>query len=134
MIPKFIAVAVSALMLSACATYSSNSVEKRDAPTGSSASASAAEAKPTEAADIIVTEADITDRKYTVLADITATVNKTTLFHPDPTPALVAKELREEAAKLGADAVVLVRYGDVGVSVLSWGSLDGKGRAVKFVN
>jgi hypothetical protein len=60
-------------------------------------------------------------------------VNKTTLFHPDPTPALVDKELKKEAAKLCADAVVLLRYGTVGVSFLSWGSLDGRGRALKFV-
>jgi hypothetical protein len=32
--------------------------------------------------------------------------------------------LRKEAAKLGADAVVLVRYGSIGVSAFSWGSLD----------
>lgn len=34
---------------------------------------------------------------------------------------------------MGADAVALVRYGDVGISMMSWGSLEGKGRAVKFV-
>ncbi len=109
---RILTVAATALLLSACATYSSNSVDKKETPATEAA-------KPTSEADIIVTESDITDRKYTVLGDITATVNKTTIFHPDPTPALVAKELREEAAKLGADAVVLVRYGDVGVSLLS---------------
>lgn len=67
-----------------------------------------------------------------MLADIEATVNKTTIFHDDPTPQLVNEKLREEAAKLGADAVILVRYGTVGVSLMSWGSLDGKGRAVVF--
>jgi uncharacterized protein YbjQ (UPF0145 family) len=40
--------------------------------------------------------------------------------------------LRAEAAKLGADAVIQVRYGNVGVSLMSWGSLDGKGRAIVF--
>ena len=82
--------------------------------------------------EIIVTEEDITDRPYRVLGDINVTVNKTTIFSPDPTPALVNEELREEAYDLGADAVVLVRYGSVGVSMMSWGSLDGKGRAVAF--
>ena len=81
---------------------------------------------------IIVTEEDITDKPYRVIGDIDVTVNKTTLFHPDPTRELVNKELREEAYKVGADAVVLVRYGSVGVSMMSWGSLDGKGRAVAF--
>jgi uncharacterized protein YbjQ (UPF0145 family) len=87
----------------------------------------------TDPAAVIVTKEDITDRTYKSLGDIKVTVNKTTLFHPDPTPALVDVELKEEAAKLGADAVVLVRYGTVGVSLFSWGSLDGQGRAVKFV-
>jgi len=41
-------------------------------------------------------------------------------------------ELRTEAAKLGVDAIVLLRYGSIGVSAYSWGSLDGKGRTVRF--
>eukprot|EP00435_Cladocopium_sp_Y103_P078295 s1_g2034.t1 len=50
---------------------------------------------------IIVTEEDITDQPYRVIGDIDVTVNKTTLFHPDPTRALVDQELREEAYKAG---------------------------------
>ena len=61
------------------------------------------------------------------------TVNKTTIFNADPTPEMVNEKLREKAADMGADAVVLVRYGKGGISALSWGSLEGKGRAVKFV-
>ncbi|WP_449227506.1 hypothetical protein [Azospirillum argentinense] len=83
-------------------------------------------------ADVIVTEKDITDRKYRSLGDINVTVNKTTIFDKDPTPALVEERLKEEGAKLGADAVVLARYGTVGISFMSWGSIDGKGRAVVF--
>ena len=45
---------------------------------------------------------------------------------------MVDDELRKEAAKIGADAVILVRYGTVGISFMSWGSLDGQGRAVAF--
>lgn len=109
------------------------------AGTGQAQSQSAAVPAPGEAVvksdptAILVTKEDITDRKYESLGDIKVTVNKTTLFHPDPTPALVDVQLKEEAAKLGADAVVLVRYGTVGVSLFSWGSLDGQGRAIKFV-
>lgn len=86
----------------------------------------------TEAKDIILVEGDITDKKYIVLGDISVTVNKTTIFHPDPTKELVNVKLREEAAKLGADAVTQIRYGTVGISMMSWGSLDGKGRAIQF--
>ena len=65
---------------------------------------------------IILTEKDILDRPYKVLGDIEVTVNKTTIFHPNPTRELVAQKLREEAAKLRADAVILVRYGTLGIS------------------
>lgn len=86
----------------------------------------------TEVKDIALVEGDITDKKYIVLGDISVTVNKTTIFHPDPTKELVNVKLREEAAKLGADAVTQIRYGTVGISMMSWGSLDGKGRAIQF--
>ncbi len=86
------------------------------------------------AADVILTENDITDRAYRVLGDIEVTVNKTTIFHRDPTRELVALKLREKAAELNADAVILVRYGTIGMSMMSWGSLDGRGRAIAFTN
>lgn len=86
----------------------------------------------TNAKDIILTEGDITDKKYIVLGDITVTVNKTTVFNADPTKEMVNEKLKEEAAKLGADAVTQIRYGSVGISLMSWGSLDGKGRAIQF--
>lgn len=130
-------VAVAAALLSGCATWSTSSV---DQPAGAKpilASANASQATvavaPESPTEILVIEGDITDRKYESLGDISVTVNKTTIFHDDPTPELVREKLREEAAKLGADAVVLVRYGSVGISAFSWGSLDGKGRAVRFV-
>jgi len=115
-------------MLSACATWSTSEV-KKDGLTISPTPQTVQKSPK----DIIVTEADITDRKYKALGDIEVTVNKTTIFHSDPTPEKVKEELQKEAAKLGADAVILVRYGTVGVSFMSWGSLNGKGRAVIFL-
>jgi len=114
------------LAVSGCATWSTSSVEP--------AATATTPAAPKDPASIIVTKDDITDRPYEVLGDINVTVNKTTIFHSDPTEALVDANLREEAAKLGADAVILVRYGTVGIAFMSWGSLDGNGRAVRFVN
>jgi len=87
---------------------------------------------PAVVAAIAVTENDITDRPYDVVGDIKVTVNKTTIFNKDPTREQVDEKLREEAAKAGANAVILVRYGTVGIGMMSWGSLDGQGRAVKF--
>lgn len=82
---------------------------------------------------IIITEGDITDKKYKTLAELEVDVNKTTIFHKDPTKEAVNEKLKEEASKIGADAVIFVRYGTVGISMFSWGSLNGKGRAIKFV-
>ena len=113
--------------VSGCATWSSSSVD-------TSAAASSSEAvQPTRYDKMLMTEGDYPDRKYVSLGDVTVNVNKTTVFHAAPTRDMVNQKLKEEAAKLGADAVVLVRYGSVGVSALSYGSLEGKGRAIKFV-
>jgi len=117
------------LMVSACATWSTSSVQG----VGDSGTPVASKAEQKSPQDIVITETDITDRKYKVLGDIAVTVNKTTIFHSDPTKEQVNEELRKEAAKLGADAVIFVRYGTVGIAFTSWGSLDGKGRAIVFL-
>jgi len=137
------AVAVLGFALSACATWSSATVTPPPggsavtaataAPRGAPAGAAMAAARPApDPSQIMLTTVDVTDRPYDVLGDIEVTVNKTTLFHPDPTPAHVDAKLREEAAALGADAVVLVTYGTVGMSWWSYGALDGSGRAVRW--
>ena len=113
------------LMLGACAQgWATSNVAK---------TASAARA-PTAPDQIQIIEGDVTDRPYKSLGDVAVTVNKVTIFNADPTRDMVNQRLRNEAAKLGADAVIQVRYGTVGISPLSWGSLDGKGRAIVFDN
>ncbi|MEI2746516.1 MAG: hypothetical protein V9G22_14355 [Ottowia sp.] len=82
---------------------------------------------------IYLTDQDVVDRPYKSLGDITVTVNKTTIFHPNPTREMVNEKLQKEASELGADAVILIRYGDGGISLMSWGSLEGKGRAIKYI-
>lgn len=83
---------------------------------------------------IIVTTDDITDRQYSVLKDIRRTYGKATLLHEDPTPQHVDVMLKREAGRLGGDAVILVRYGSVGIGWGGWGELEGKGRVIKFIN
>jgi len=122
----FILIILSVFVFSGCATWSTSNVKK-------------SQTMPVEKIekaprDIIITEKDITDKKYKILGDIEVTVNKSTIFHSDPTPQMVNEKLQKEATKLGADAVVLVRYGTVGVSFVSWGSLNGKGRAIAFID
>jgi hypothetical protein len=94
--------------------------------------AAAAGRAPTPVDQIRVIEGDITDKPYKSLGDVSVTVNKVSIFNADPTREMVDQRLRAQAAKLGADAVIQVRYGTVGISALSWGSLDGKGRAIAF--
>ena len=116
-----VVIALSAL-LSACATWSTSSVDRKE---------QAAALKPTDPAKVALSEGD-SNRKYTSLGDISVAVNKTTVFNRDPTREDVNQKLKEKAAELGADAVIHVRYGDGGISLLSWGSLEGKGRAIKY--
>lgn len=118
------------LMLGGCATWSTSNVKGVD----DSKTIVPSKMDQKSPQDIVVTETDISDRKYKVLGDVEVTVNKTTIFHSDPTREKVNEELRKEAAKLGADAVILVRYGTVGVSFMSWGALNGKGRAIVFLD
>jgi hypothetical protein len=90
------------------------------------------QATPVDQIQII--EGDVADKPYKSLGEVSATVNKVSIFNADPTREMVDKRLKTEAAKLGADAVIQVRYGTVGISAFSWGSLDGKGRAIAYDN
>ena len=122
------AVALFALLLplQACGTYSTSSMT--EAPNAPQISA-----RPHKAPEQIqISQSDILDRPYTSLGDISVTVRKVSLFDSDPTQELVNKALQEKASDIGADAVVLVRYGSVGIGVMSWGQMDGDGRAIIF--
>ena len=116
------------LMLSACSSWSTSKVDTVEGYQANNISTSGLNSLQ----DIVVTETDMSDRNYTVAGDISVTVNKTTIFHKAPTRQMVNEKLREEAHKIGADAVILVRYGSVGIGMFSYGSLNGKGRAVVF--
>lgn len=124
---KFFLISVL-LMLSGCATWSTSNVEGVEGIE----TVVTSKKKQKSPQDIVITETDISDRKYKALGDIEVTVNKTTIFNSDPTREQVNAELQKEAAKLGADAVILVRYGTTGISFMSYGALNGKGRAIVF--
>lgn len=118
-------IALLAVFVTGCATWSTSSIDRNEQQ-------ATVAVKPTAPGRIQLSEGDVTDRKYASLGDVTVTVNKTTVFHSEPTKEQVNQKLREKAAELGADAVIFVRYGSGGVSFMSWGSLEGKGRAIKF--
>lgn len=125
---RFSLLIVAAVALASCGTRTESSVK----PTldGTQAAAIKLPAKPAQS--VVVTENDITDRRYAAIADIEVTVKKWTIFDADPTREMVADALRKKAAEMGADAVVLARYGTVGIGLFTWGQMDGQGRAVVF--
>jgi hypothetical protein len=124
------AVCLIALGLAACGTRTESSITPASPVPGTAPNAVNAASKTPD--QLILTEGDITDRAYRSLGDIDVTVKKWTIFDADPTRELVAAALKEKAAAMGADAVVLVRYGTVGIGFMSWGQMDGQGRAVAF--
>jgi len=125
--------ALCLLTLSACATYSTGQITSPSgAPIEDPVATKTDSTFDKQPSQVLVTTGDITDRPYEVLGDIDVQVNKTTIFHPSPTPALVDEALQRRGAALGADAVINVTYSEVHVSLISWGTMDGKGRAVKF--
>ncbi len=121
------AVLCAAAALSGCGHRASADIT----PTAAAAASGPVVKKAPES--ITVTENDITSKRYVSLGDITVTVSKNTLFDSDPSPEMVKAKLQQSASELGADAVVLARYGAVGMTLWSYGSMEGKGRAVKFV-
>jgi hypothetical protein len=115
------AIAVGLLaMLGACAT------------SPASPQPAAAGRAPTPVDKIEITEGYVSDRPYKSLGEVSVRVDKLRNLNFSPTRAMVDERLRVEAAKLGADAVIQVRYRDVGVTWSTWGHLDGRGRAVVF--
>ena len=115
------------ILLSGCATYSSSKF----------ISAESYETviidKIIIPSEVIITSDDI-KQKYIVMGKIEVTVNKTTAFHPDPTKEIVDVVLQEKAATIGADAVIEVVYYGPRISFASWGTMEGVGTAVKYVN
>jgi hypothetical protein len=120
-----------ALLVAACGMRTGTSVTATPGATPGPASADTK--PPAKSPDqITLTEGDITDRPYQSLGDIKVDLQKWTIFDKDPTREMIAEALKKKAAEMGADAVVLVRYGTVGLGAFTWGEMDGQGRAVVF--
>jgi len=83
--------------------------------------------------DVYITSKDI-DEEYVILGKLKVTVNKTTIFHPDPTKELVNLELQKKASEVGADAIIKVIYDGPRITGLSWGTMDGVGEAIRYKN
>jgi Putative heavy-metal-binding len=75
---------------------------------------------------------DVRDRRYTILGTVRASAGKLTPFSHDADQVKLYRALWKRAQKLGADAVIHVRYDDAHVSAFSWGKTNVTGTAIRF--
>ena len=66
---------------------------------------------------------------FKIIGPIKAQVGAATVFSKTPTMDDVNQKLREQAAKMGANAVINISY-DRGISMMSWKALTATGTAV----
>lgn len=115
--------AVIVAMTAGCAPTFDHAVDLRYATARAS--------RQTEPATVAVSEAD-SDRPYHVLGDLEVRGFQVGSFGEAPSRASLTSALRERAARLGADAVILVRFGESGFGLVSSRELEARGRAVRF--
>ncbi len=119
---------ITGLMLvqvSGCATYrESDSVTVISPLAGRSGYAAAR--------NVLLSENGWPERSWQSLGLIRVSVSKRSVFDADPTVAQVDRVLRERGMALGADAVVDIRYTS-GIGWATWGYLEARGTAVRFV-
>ncbi len=75
---------------------------------------------------------DLRDMPYVVVGPVKASAGKMTPFSNDADQAALYRALWRKAQKMGADAVINVRYGDAHVSAFSWGKTNITGTAIKL--
>ena len=80
----------------------------------------------------IITEGDIADRPYEELGPVHAARGRGTFFDRQPTRESVNIRLTEAAQRMGADAIVRVRYSGRSVSAMSWGGMQADGVAIRY--
>lgn len=102
-----------------------------------SLSASAANAQQVGSDDstfdngILVTSSDVTTCPYRLVQPVTVSVTED---YGADTRQKIFQKLREEAAKLGADAVVLVTKGGSHMTMWAWTRREYTGRAIRYVD
>jgi uncharacterized protein YbjQ (UPF0145 family) len=126
-----VAFLVPALLVSGCvATWS----EVKSDPNAPANGVTVAEWQK-KAGSVQVVEGDLDGRSYRVVGSIRAVARRVSGWASNPTRDDVDEELRERAAKVGADAVIKVHYaveeqGPLGIDPR--GKLTGEGIAVTF--
>ena len=121
---------ITALMMvqvSGCATY-----RESDSVTVISPLAVHSGHAVSAAGNILLSENGWPEQPWQSLGLIRVSVSKRSVFDADPTVAQVDRVLRERAMDLGADAVVDIHYTS-GIGWATWGYLEARGTAVRFV-
>jgi hypothetical protein len=93
--------------------------------------ANARTAHQTASAQVALVTTDV-DQAYDVLGDLEVVVRQRGTFGDKPTREIAEAALRTQAGRLGAHAVILVAFGQMGSSWWSYNELRGHGRAVRF--
>ena len=82
--------------------------------------------------NVLISESDVLSRPYIVLGNVGAWGRSLNLLSSNPTRADVDEALRAECAKLGADAVIAVRYHSSREGLRSRGVLSAEGQAIQY--
>lgn len=118
---------VCSSLLAGCSTYATSELKR----TGDLAATDAA--RPHRGpADIQILETDPADKHYRVIGTLTAKAHIVTSWVRFPDRDDVDRELREAAAKAGADAVIKVHYWTEPQGFENKGTVVGEGIAVYF--
>ena len=80
---------------------------------------------------ILIYPGDV-DEPYDVLGDVEVTVRQRSAFGVIPNTGHALRGLRVQAGRLGAHAIVMVAFGQPGMSMWSYNELRGHGRAIRF--
>jgi hypothetical protein len=123
--------AIALVFISGCASYRVSSNVESAEPARGQASGTQTQPSTAPATDIILSESDISDRRYEKLGPIEVSVKKLTIFHKDPTKEQANNALIERARVMKADAVINIKYKS-GIGLMTWGYIDANGVAVKF--
>jgi hypothetical protein len=87
--------------------------------------------RQTDPSQIVAIETDVA-QPYYVLADLEVIVRQRSSFGVEPRRDHAIRALREQAARIGAHAIVLIAFGEQGMSWWSYNELRGHGRAIRF--
>lgn len=85
----------------------------------------------TDPAAVLVYTTDI-EQPYDVLGDLEVVAQQRSTLGGVPTRDTAVQALREQAGRIGAHAIILLSFGETGMSFWSYVEIRGHGRAIRF--